>query len=54
MPLLIIQLIFNNWYWVYYVIKDARGEKMKKQSLMNKSIILMTRLYQKIFQYYRG
>ncbi|MGD3156156.1 O-unit flippase-like protein [Staphylococcus warneri] len=30
MPLLIIQLIFNNWYWVYYVIKDARGEKNEK------------------------
>lgn len=31
MPLLIIQLIFNNWYWVYYVIKDIRSEKNEKE-----------------------
>lgn len=31
MPLFIIQLVFNNWYWVYYVIKDIRSEKNEKE-----------------------
>lgn len=26
-PLLIIQLLFNNWFWVYYVIKDMINDK---------------------------
>lgn len=31
MPLFIIQLVFNNWYWVYYVIKDIRSERNEKK-----------------------
>lgn len=27
LPLLLIQLIHNNWYWVVYVIKDIKNEK---------------------------
>lgn len=26
-PLLVVQLLFNNWYWVYKVLKELRGEK---------------------------
>lgn len=31
MPILIIQLVFNNWYWIYYVIKDIRSERNEKE-----------------------
>ena len=27
LPLLIVQLVYNNWYWVWYVIKDIKKEK---------------------------
>lgn len=27
LPLLIVQLLFNNWYWIVYVIKDIRSDK---------------------------
>ncbi len=28
LPLLIVQLVHNNWYWVWYVIKDIKKEKI--------------------------
>ncbi|WP_436862358.1 O-unit flippase-like protein [Staphylococcus caeli] len=31
LPLLIVQLVHNNWYWVLYVIKDIRNEKNDKE-----------------------
>lgn len=27
LPIFTIQLLFNNWYWVYIVIKEAKGDK---------------------------
>lgn len=32
LPLLIVQLVHNNWYWVWYVIKDIRKDKKLTQS----------------------
>ncbi|PTJ33107.1 hypothetical protein, partial [Staphylococcus simulans] len=26
LPLLIVQLVHNNWYWVLYVLKDIRSD----------------------------
>lgn len=31
LPLLVIQLVHNNWYWVLYVIKDIRSDKHDKE-----------------------
>lgn len=31
LPLLVVQLVHNNWYWVLYVIKDIRNEKNGKK-----------------------
>ncbi|PTF09992.1 hypothetical protein BUY81_12500, partial [Staphylococcus equorum] len=31
LPLLVIQLVHNNWYWVLYVIKDIRSDKRDKE-----------------------
>ncbi|MCJ1759072.1 hypothetical protein MT409_07115 [Mammaliicoccus sciuri] len=30
LPILIVQLIFNNWYWIIYVIKDMRSDRNEK------------------------
>ncbi|WP_049437065.1 O-unit flippase-like protein [Staphylococcus hominis] len=27
LPLLLVQLLYNNWYWVWYVIKDIKKDK---------------------------
>ncbi|MDH9592330.1 hypothetical protein PZM52_04535, partial [Staphylococcus capitis] len=32
LPLLLIQLAFNNWYWIVYVIKDIKNDRKKFQS----------------------
>ena len=32
LPLLIVQLVHNNWYWVWYVIKDIKKKKLTQYS----------------------
>lgn len=32
LPLLLIQLAFNNWYWIMYVIKDIKKDKKEFQA----------------------
>lgn len=32
LPLLIVQLVHNNWYWVWYVIKDIKKRKLTQDS----------------------
>ena len=32
LPLLLVQLIHNNWYWIWYVIKDIKKDKNLYQS----------------------
>lgn len=32
LPLLLVQLLYNNWYWIWYVIKDIKKDKRLAQS----------------------
>lgn len=32
LPLLLVQLLYNNWYWIWYVIKDIKKDKNLYQS----------------------
>ncbi|WP_206170355.1 hypothetical protein, partial [Staphylococcus lugdunensis] len=32
LPLLLVHLIHNNWYWIWYVIKDIKKDKNLYQS----------------------
>lgn len=32
LPLILVQLLYNNWYWIWYVVKDIKKDKCLAQS----------------------
>lgn len=35
LPIVVIQLVFNNWYWVYFVLRDIKIDKNKYSANRN-------------------